>query len=113
MTALRGLAATLAAADWLTTGAFLLTIGAFLGAVLDSYTSLCVVGGDLAHIGQATSCPDVHGWDTRTFPLAVDMGWGGALLATIQLARAIGLTTYLYHLIVQPGSELHQWQRYG
>lgn len=81
----------LATVDWLSAGAFILTIGAFLGAALDSYTSLCTVGGDLAHIGQASSCPDVHGWDTRTFPLAVDMGWLGGLLATVRLARSIGI----------------------
>lgn len=100
MVMLRGLIAWLAAVDWLTTGAFLLTIGAFLGAVLDSYTSLCTVGGDLAHIGQASSCPDVYGWDTRTFPLAVDLGWGGALLATIRLAHTLGLANWRWWAVL-------------
>jgi hypothetical protein len=94
------LARTLLAADWLTAGAFILTIGAFLGAVLDSYTSLCTVGAGIAHIGSLRDCPDVGGWDTRTFPLSIDMGWGGALLATVRLAHVLGLDNWRWWAVV-------------
>jgi pyruvate/2-oxoglutarate dehydrogenase complex dihydrolipoamide acyltransferase (E2) component len=86
--------------DWLTAGAFVLTVGSLAGAALDSYTSLCVVGGDLAHIGRASSCVDVGGWDTRTFPLAVDMGWGGALLTTVRLARTVGIDNWRWSVVL-------------
>jgi hypothetical protein len=90
----------LASLDWLTIGAFLLTIGSFLGAVLDSYTSLCVIGATQGHIGSQAACPDVLGWDTRTFPLSVDMGWGGALLAVVRLARVIGIGSWRWWVVL-------------
>jgi hypothetical protein len=90
----------LARLDWLTIGAFLLTIGSFLGAVLDSYTSLCVIGATQGHIGIVGACPDVGGWDTRTFPLSVDMGWGGALLAVVRLARTIGIGSWRWWVVL-------------
>jgi hypothetical protein len=90
----------LAGLDWLTTAAWLLTLGCLGAAILDSYTSLCVVGGTLGHIGSAAACPDFHGWDTRVFPLAVDMGWGGALFAVIRLARTIGMKSWRWVVVV-------------
>jgi hypothetical protein len=90
----------LAGLDWLTVAAWLLTLGCLGAAVLDSYTSLCVVGGTLGHIGSASACPDFHGWDTRVFPLAVDMGWGGALFAVIRLARTIGMKSWRWFVVV-------------
>ena len=95
-----GSAHALMVADWLTAGAFILTIGSFLGAVLDSYTSLCTVGAGVAHIGTPADCPNVYGWDTRTFPLSIDMGWAGALLATVRLAHAIGLDNWRWWAVV-------------
>ncbi len=98
--AARDIVRDVAGLDWLTAGAFLLTIGSFLGAVLDSYTSLCVIGATQGHIGSVTACPDVHGWDTRTFPLSVDMGWGGALLSVVRLARTIGIGSWRWWAVL-------------
>jgi hypothetical protein len=98
--AVAALARWLAGLDWLTAGAFLLTIGSFLGAVLDSYTSLCVIGATQGRIGSVAACPDVHGWDTRTFPLSVDMGWGGALLAVVRLAHTIGIGSWRWWAVL-------------
>lgn len=98
--AVSDLAAWLAALDWLTAGAFVLTIGSFLSAVLDSYTSLCLIGATQGHIGTVSACPDVGGWDTRTFPLSVDMGWGGALLAVVRLARSTGMGSWRWWVVI-------------
>jgi hypothetical protein len=94
------LAAWVASLDWLTDAAWVLTLGCLGAAILDSYTSLCVVGGSLGHIGSAKACPDFGGWDTRVFPLAVDMGWGGALFAVLRLARAIGLQSWRWWVVL-------------
>jgi hypothetical protein len=98
--AVRDLTAWLAGLDWLTDAAWVLTLGCLGCAILDSYTSLCVVGGSLGHIGSATACPDFGGWDTRVFPLAVDMGWGGALFAVLRLARSIGLKSWRWWVVL-------------
>ncbi|HSR23412.1 MAG TPA: hypothetical protein VLW53_07665 [Candidatus Eisenbacteria bacterium] len=90
----------LASLDWLTSAAWLLTLGCLGCAVLDSYTSLCVVGADQGHIGRASACPDFGGWDTRVFPLAVDMGWGGALFAVLRLASVIGLQSWRWWVVL-------------
>jgi hypothetical protein len=90
----------LARTDWLTTAAWLLTLGCLGCAILDSYTSLCVVGGSLGHIGSPAACPDVGGWDTRVFPLAVDMSWGGALATVLRLARSVGFRSWRWWLVL-------------
>jgi hypothetical protein len=59
-----------------------------------------VVGATQGHIGSATACPDFGGWDTRVFPLAVDMGWGGALFATLRLARLIGFKNWRWWVVL-------------
>jgi hypothetical protein len=97
---IRGIAAWLSTIDWLTDAAWLLTLGCLGCAILDSYTSLCVVGGSLGHIGSTSACPDFGGWDTRVFPLAVDMGWGGALFAVLRLARTIGLVSWRWWVVL-------------
>jgi hypothetical protein len=94
------LAGWLGGLDWLTVAASLLTVGCLGAAVLDSYTSLCVVGGSLGHIGSEKACPSFGGWDTRVFPLAVDMGWGGALFAVLRLARTIGLGSWRWWVVL-------------
>lgn len=86
--------------DWLTIAAWLLTLICLGCAILDSYTSLCVVGGTLGHIGQAGACPGFGGWDTRLFPVAVDAGWGGALFAVLRLARTIGLQSWRWWTVL-------------
>jgi hypothetical protein len=93
-------AGRLSQVDWLTDSAWMLTLGCLGCAILDSYTSLCVVGGNLGHIGSTTACPDFGGWDTRVFPLAVDMGWGGALMAVLRLARSIGLRSWRWWVVL-------------
>jgi hypothetical protein len=98
--AARDVVRDVASLDWLTGGAFLLTIGSFLGAVLDSYTSLCVIGATQGHIGSMSACPDVGGWDTRTFPISVDMGWGGALLSVVRLAHTIGIGSWRWWAVL-------------
>jgi hypothetical protein len=90
----------LAQLDWLTAAAWVLTLGCLGCAILDSYTSLCVVGGTLGHIGSKAACPDFGGWDTRVFPLAVDMGWGGALFAVLRLARTMGLRSWRWWVVL-------------
>ncbi len=98
--AVRDLAGWLARLDWLTDAAWILTLGCLGCAILDSYTSLCVVGGSLGHIGSAAACPDFGGWDTRVFPVAVDAGWGGALFAVLRLARTIGLRSWRWWVVL-------------
>jgi hypothetical protein len=78
--------------DLLTSCAWVLTLGCLGCAIVDSYTSLCVDGGTLGRVGDASACFTFGGWDTRLFPLAVDMGWAGALFALIRLSRVVGFT---------------------
>jgi hypothetical protein len=98
--AVRDLSIWLTQLDWLTDAAWLLTLTCLGCAILDSYTSLCVVGGSLGHIGTARACPDFGGWDTRVFPIAVDAGWGGALFAVLRLARSIGLQSWRWWVVL-------------
>jgi hypothetical protein len=85
---------------WLTVSAGLLSFVCLACALLDSYTSQCVIGGTLGHIGQAAACPDFGGWDTRVFPIAVDTGWGSALFAVLRLARAIGMRNWRWRVVL-------------
>jgi hypothetical protein len=94
------LAAWLGGLDWLTDAAWVLTLGCLGCAILDSYTSLCVVGGSLGHVGSAAACPDFGGWDTRVFPIAVDAGWAGALFAVLRLARVIGFGNWRWWVVL-------------
>ncbi len=98
--AVADLASWLAELDWLTAAAWVLTLGCLGCAILDSYTSLCVVGGSLGHVGSAAACPDFGGWDTRVFPVAVDAGWAGALFAVLRLARAIGFANWRWWVVL-------------
>jgi hypothetical protein len=77
-----------------------ITLGCLGCAILDSYTSLCVVGGSLGHIGSAAACPAFGGWDTRVFPLAIDMSWGGALATVLRLARTVGFRSWRWWLVL-------------
>lgn len=84
---------------WLTVSAWLLTFTCLGCALLDSYTSQCVIGGTVGHIGQASACPGFDGWDTRVFPIAVDAGWAGALFALLRLARSIGMRDWRWRAV--------------
>jgi hypothetical protein len=99
-TSIQALLRWLVELEWLTVAAWVLTLGCLGCAILDSYTSLCVDGATLGRIGSASACPDFGGWDTRVFPLAVDMGWGGALFAVLRLARSIGLRSWRWWVVL-------------